>query len=544
MSGRRAPQAPPELAGFTPVELLGSGGFADVFLYQQQLPRRRVAVKVLLPDRLATGSIDEFTAEANVMAMLSTHPAIVTIYQAGVAEDGRPYLVMEYCPKPNLQVRYRAELFSVAEALRIGVQVGAAVETAHRAGVLHRDIKPANILVTEYNRPALTDFGIASAAGAGDAGGLSIPWSPPEVVAEKPTSDARSDVWSLGATVYSLLVGRSPFELPGQRNSGVELITRIESAPLAPIGRSDVPPSLQRVLQRAMSKSPADRYPTALEFARALQKVQIELAHSVTPIDILDDGAPAGVVDDADDGLTRVRGVVSIDPAPAPVPAPSAPEQWAPDDATRRSRREAAAPPRSGDGDATVVRVAAIDPLPAGPSRFETVPPPSAAQTAAPAAPPLPPTSATAAASAPPVAARSKRGLWFALGAAAFVVVVGVILALSLPAVLGGPAAPTPEASPSDRPIDVVPVAPGAPEGLAGSAGPDGVTFTWTNPAAEDGDEYLWGVVARDGSEPVLERTAETSVTVAADPSGTTCIQVLTRRANGQASAPSTACTS
>ncbi|MFL2001000.1 serine/threonine-protein kinase [Microbacterium sp. A1-JK] len=544
MSGRRAPQAPPELAGFTPVELLGSGGFADVFLYQQQLPRRRVAVKVLLPDRLATGSIDEFTAEANVMAMLSTHPAIVTIYQAGVAEDGRPYLVMEYCPKPNLQVRYRAELFSVAEALRIGVQVGAAVETAHRAGVLHRDIKPANILVTEYNRPALTDFGIASAAGAGDAGGLSIPWSPPEVVAEKPTSDARSDVWSLGATVYSLLVGRSPFELPGQRNSGVELITRIESAPLAPIGRSDVPPSLQRVLQRAMSKSPADRYPTALEFARALQKVQIELAHSVTPIDILDDGAPAGVVDDADDGLTRVRGVVSIDPAPAPVPAPSAPEQWAPDDATRRSRREAAAPPRSGDGDATVVRVAAIDPLPAGPSRFETVPPPSAAQTAAPAAPPLPPTSATAAASAPPVAARSKRGLWFALGAAAFVVVVGVILALSLPAVLGGPAAPTPEASPSDRPIDVVPVAPGAPEGLAGSAGPDGVTFAWTNPAAEDGDEYLWGVVARDGSEPVLERTAETSVTVAADPSGTTCIQVLTRRANGQASAPSTACTS
>jgi len=542
VSGRRAPQAPPRLAGFTPVDLLGSGGFADVFLYEQQLPRRRVAVKVLLPDRMATGSIEEFTAEANVMAMLSTHPAIVTIYQAGVADDGRPYLVMEYCPKPNLQVRYRAELFSVAEALRIGVQVGAAVETAHRAGVLHRDIKPANILVTEYNRPALTDFGIASAAGAGDAGGLSIPWSPPEVVAEKPTSDARSDVWSLGATLYSLLVGRSPFELPGQRNTGVELITRIESAPLAPIGRSDVPPSLQRVLQRAMSKSPADRYPTALEFARALQKVQIELAHSVTPIDILDDGTPAGVVDDADDGLTRVRGVVSIDPAPAPVPPPSAPEQWAPDDATRRSRREAAAPQRSGDGDATVVRVAAIDPVPAGPSRFETVPAPSSAPAPAPAAPPLPPTSAAAAASAPPAAPRSKRGLWFALGAAAFVIVVGAILALSLPAVLGGPAEPTPEASPSDRPIDVVPVAPAAPEGLAGSVGPDGVTFTWTNTAAEEGDEYLWGVVPRDGSDPVLERTGETSVTVAADPTGTTCIQVLTRRANGQASAPATAC--
>ncbi len=166
MSARRAPAAPPDLPGFTYVDLLGSGGFADVYLYEQHLPRRRVAVKVLLTDRMSSGSVSEFTSEANVMAMLSTHPAIVTIYQAGVAADGRPYLVMEYCPKPNLQVRYRREPFPIAESLRVGVQVAAAVETAHRAGVLHRDIKPANILVTEYNRPALTDFGIASTTSA------------------------------------------------------------------------------------------------------------------------------------------------------------------------------------------------------------------------------------------------------------------------------------------------------------------------------------------------------------------------------------------
>jgi len=119
-----------------------------------------------------------------------------------------------------------------------------------------------------------------------------------------------------------------------------------------------------------------------------------------------------------------------------------------------------------------------------------------------------------------------------------------VILAFSVPALLGGPAEPSPSASPSDAPIDVVPVAPGAPEGLTGSAGPDGVVFTWTNPAPQEGDEYLWGVVPRDGSDPVLERTADTSVTVAADPSGSTCVQVLTRRANGQASSPATACAS
>jgi serine/threonine protein kinase len=536
MSPRRAPQSPPELPGFRSLELLGSGGFADVFLYEQQLPRRRVAVKVLLADRMASGSIAEFTAEANVMAMLSTHPAIVTIYQAGVADDGRPYLVMEYCPKPNLQVRYRSEPFSVAETLRIGVQVAAAVETAHRAGVLHRDIKPANILVTEYNRPALTDFGLASASGAGDAGGLSIPWSPPEVVAESPHSDARSDVWSLGATVYSLLAGRSPFELPGQRNTGVDLITRIESLPLAPLGRSDVPVALERALQRAMAKSPADRYPSALEFARALQKVQIELAHSVTPIDIIDDGTPAGVVDDADDGLTRVRGVVSIDPAVAPKAPPPSTELWAPDEATRRTAR---------DPDATVIRVAAIDPTPPPPGpRFETPPLAGAAPFAsAPAAASAPPPAfGPPAVPPPPAAPRSKRGMWFTLGAAAFVVVIGVILAFALPAVLGGPAEPTPEASVPDEPIDVVPVVAPAPEGLTGVVGADGVVFTWTNPDPAEGDEYLWGIVARGGTEPVLERTDQTTVTVPADPSGTTCVQVLTRRASGQASSPVNAC--
>ncbi len=92
----RTPSPPPQLPGFTYLQPLGAGGFADVFLYEQEMPRRKVAVKVLLADRITTGAAQEFTDEANVMAMLSTHPAIVTIYQAGVAGDGRPYLVMEY----------------------------------------------------------------------------------------------------------------------------------------------------------------------------------------------------------------------------------------------------------------------------------------------------------------------------------------------------------------------------------------------------------------------------------------------------------------
>src|SRR5690606_29549119 len=224
------------------------------------------------------------------------------------------YLVMEYCPRPNLQLRARKEPFSVAEALRVGIQVAGAVETAHRAGVLHRDIKPANILVTEYNRPALTDFGIASTTAAiTEATGMSIPWSPPESFGDPPQSGTRSDVWALGATLFTLLAGRSPFERAGERNSSADLIERIERAPLAPLGRPDAPASLQRLLERSMAKNPADRFPSAVAFARALQKVQIELSHSVTPIDIVDDH-PIEQVDDDDDGLTRVRAVVNIDP--------------------------------------------------------------------------------------------------------------------------------------------------------------------------------------------------------------------------------------
>ena len=147
---KRPSGTPPELHAYRPVSHLGSGGFADVYLYEQDLPRLRVAVKVLIESVVNADVQQRFVAEANAMAMLSAHPSIVTIYFAGIAPDGRPCIVMEYCPRPNLSVRYRRETIPVHEALRIGVRLASAVETAHRAGILHRDIKPANVLVTEY----------------------------------------------------------------------------------------------------------------------------------------------------------------------------------------------------------------------------------------------------------------------------------------------------------------------------------------------------------------------------------------------------------
>nr|WP_155049607.1 serine/threonine-protein kinase [Microbacterium sp. ZXX196] len=348
--------------------MLGSGGFADVFLYEQKLPRRRVAIKVLLPDRIST-SAAQFTAEANVMAMLSSHPAIVAVYQAGVASDGRPYLAMEYCPRANLQVRYRRERFAVDEALHTGIPVAAAVETAHRAHVLHRDIKPANILVTAYNRPALTDFGIASSlANPDESQGVSVPWSPPEAFADPPRSDPRSDVYQLGATVYTLLAGRSPFEVPGGDNGTGALIARIEREPVPDLQRADVPQSLVDVLARAMAKDPRDRFASAAAFARALQKVQIELGHSVTPIDILDDGEhddAAAAAGDADDtGVTRIRSLRAV-PATPPARAPQDAVPAAPETIAEPGEEIASAGPAPASGFAPPEPASFAPPAPA-----------------------------------------------------------------------------------------------------------------------------------------------------------------------------------
>ncbi|WP_422115149.1 serine/threonine-protein kinase [Brachybacterium sp. UNK5269] len=210
----RPPSPPPRLPGYEYEQLLGSGGFADVFLYRQFRPQRRVAIKVLLSTVLDDSVRRQFDAEANVMAQMSSHPSIVTIHQAEVSDDHRPYLVMEYCSKPNYGVRFRRERITVAEALRVGVQIAGAVETAHRVGILHRDIKPANVLVTDYNRPALTDFGISIATGQGhdveDSQGMSIPWSPPEFFADPraPMCAATCSPWPRPCTRCS--PGRPP----------------------------------------------------------------------------------------------------------------------------------------------------------------------------------------------------------------------------------------------------------------------------------------------------------------------------------------------
>ena len=492
MTARREASAPPDLPGYEYVRVLGLGGFADVFLYRQHLPRRDVAVKVLLAGSLDDDVRERFQTEANLMAQLSHHPSIVTIHHAAIAADGRPFLVMEYCSRAGLAERYRTERMPVAEVLRIGVRLASAVETAHRAGILHRDIKPANVLTTDFGWPALTDFGIAATTGpAAQAMGMSIPWSPPELLAERPHGDERSDVYALAATVYSLLAGRTPFELPGGNNSAQQLVARIERSPLPPVGRDDVPPQLQAVLDRAMAKHPSRRYASAQAVARALQEVEAALRLPVTPLDLPDAPlTPWGETGEPgdDEDATRLRGIV----LPGPPQVVGGPE------------------------DATRARSVVV-------GRPTLVPP---------AAPPPP---APVGVPDGPAPRRGARATAVVAGLVVVAAVVGVLVATLGGADGGGAVGPTDDlAAPSAPAGAPVP----APHSLDGTRAADGsVTFTWQNPDPQDGDRYLWGVLTATG-EPTLELVDDERATVPADQAtGEVCIQVSIVRADRSSTA-------
>ena len=304
----RLPSAPPILPGLAYIRPLGSGGFADVFLYEQDMPRRNVAVKVMPSDVRDPELRRMFNAEADVLAHLSAHPSIVTVYQASISADGRPYIVMEYCPG-SLAQRYRVERIPVEEVLAIGVRMSSALESAHRAGLIHRDVKPSNILITTFGTPVLADFGISASLqrrSGGEVLAMSIPWSSPEVVAEQTSGTVTSEVWSLGATVYSLLAGHSPFERRERGQNTKDLLRRrIARATYVEIPRPDVPASLQSVLATAMSRDPGRRYDSARGFGEALREVQAELGLSPTPLEIPDvEWSPAsGPVDFSDSAL-------------------------------------------------------------------------------------------------------------------------------------------------------------------------------------------------------------------------------------------------
>ncbi|MHA6667515.1 serine/threonine-protein kinase [Homoserinimonas sp. A447] len=527
---RRPTSVPPDLPGYTFVKLLGSGGFSDVFLYDQHLPKRRVAVKVLLTEELTAANRAAFVAEANLMAQLSAHPYIVSIFHADVASDDRPYFVMEYCSGPSLAERYKREPMAVADVLRTGVRVAGAVATAHAAGILHRDIKPANVLTNDYGWPALTDFGISSALDdelpvhtgtldslAGDTGttgsasvGMSVPWSPPEMFEDDPNPDVRADVFSLAATLYTLLAGHTPFEIRGRSNGTLDLIGRIERGLVTPLEREDVPRSLAAVLAKGMASNREDRFATAVEFARAMQRVELELNYAPTTIDvpnlIVDDSVRDGAPDD--DDATRARGVSTIEAQPeAPLVSPPPPTAVA--DATQvRGAQRVEAQPSAELSSETIVRkrmVAepVVDVMP------EDAPEPRPSKA-------------------------NRLVLWLA-GTVAVMIAAGVAVSLLVTG-LPGPA----ETEPTVPGGGGAAVVEQIPTPVLVSATSDGatVTFTVSNPDANDGDSMIWRRTDRGASEPPHQVTDGVFTADGA----TACVEVHIIRSGRESANPLETC--
>ncbi|HXH33398.1 MAG TPA: serine/threonine-protein kinase [Plantibacter sp.] len=530
---RRSPSQPPAIPGLRFERQLGAGGFSDVFLYEQQLPRRQVAVKVLLAEHLSEQTREAFVAEANLMAQLSAHPYIVTIYTADVAPDGRPYLAMEYCAGPSLAEQAKLRRFAVADALRTGVRLASAVATAHAAGILHRDIKPANVLTNAYGWPALTDFGISQAVeletpssaieGRGDdvgstgasgtqTVGLSIPWSPPEMFEDEPRPDVRSDVFSLAATVYTLLAGRTPFEVPGQSNGAADLISRIERGAVTPLGRDDAPASLVATLQKGLAKDRAHRFETAVDFARALQRVEMELAYAPTPIDIPNLVQPQSPgtrhdVQGSSSEETRVRQVATVEAQPRPGEQPRI-------------------------GEETVVRGAGpiVQPIrqaaqPAGSAGF-TIPDETVRRErleASATGTDLPPVHDQAADEVRTARRRRRTRLLVVCGVvvlAAGGIAAGIVWQ-------GSSADPQPTTAATGAPIQLSDVP--SPKAFGVNISEDGgmVTFIWDNPDPQDGDSYIYQVTSGSKNAPKVPTSTYAVDLAPSSPGAQLCIEVV-----------------
>ncbi|MEZ4366942.1 MAG: serine/threonine-protein kinase [Kofleriaceae bacterium] len=259
-------------------EWIGRGQCGHVYRATQEALARPIALKVptaaLASDEV---SMARFRREARALASVR-HPGVVTIHAVGALPDGRPYLAMEHLAGESLEAVVARGPLPVARATAIACQIASALDATHARGLIHRDLKPSNVMLTRDHggreRAVLIDFGIvwpSDAAAvtrlthAGDLIGTPHYMSPEQVQGED--LDGRSDLYSLGVTLYRMLTGRTPFS-----GTSLEVVVAHvgQAPPLVRSLRPDVPEALERVVRRCLAKLPAQRFASAAELAHAL----------------------------------------------------------------------------------------------------------------------------------------------------------------------------------------------------------------------------------------------------------------------------------
>lgn len=263
-----------QIPGFQLLEVAGKGGSGVAYRALDERLNRIVAVKLLIgPDARDEHSSRQLLREAEAAASL-VHPMIVQIYQVGEA-GGSPFLVMEFIDGGTLANRLQEGPLPVAEALETAHKIAQAVQYAHDQGIIHRDLKPGNVLLDSAGEPHVCDFGLARRLDAehtlhatGDVLGTPA-YMPPEQ-ARGEAANERSDVYSVGAILYELLCGRSPF----QAATPWEILHQVMTDDPAPLRQlnSALPKDLETICERCLEKDPARRYASAQELADELRR--------------------------------------------------------------------------------------------------------------------------------------------------------------------------------------------------------------------------------------------------------------------------------
>lgn len=252
------------------LEPLGRGGMGAVWRAHDESLDRAVALKEMHVDS-EPDARERFRREARALARL-THPNIVQVYDlVEDARTGRVWIAMELAASGDLDARLKEGALPIGDAIDIGLQIASALASAHQAGILHRDVKPKNVLLAENGRALVADFGLASLPGTATALTMTgmILGTPhylsPEQAAGNPAG-AASDVYSLGATLFQLLAGRTPFQ-----GDPMQLLCAHATMPPPPLRsvRPDASPALESLVLRMLAKSPADR-PTLADVQREL----------------------------------------------------------------------------------------------------------------------------------------------------------------------------------------------------------------------------------------------------------------------------------
>jgi len=269
------------LGEFRLVRKLGIGGMGVVYLAEQEPFGRLAALKVFRGERFGPiESQSRFRREIQAVAELR-HPHIVSLYASG-EEEGLLYYAMEYVKGDSLgaklrQVAARREKIAVARILKWIKQTAVALDFAHEAGIIHRDVKPSNILISPEDQALLADFGIAKQVKlptftrSGEFRGTPHYASPEQVKAQRDRIDARTDVYSLGVTLYEALTGRVPFG--GETTE--QIFYQILNADPIPLRRLDlgISSDIETVTMKALEREPGRRYQTMAEFAADLERI-------------------------------------------------------------------------------------------------------------------------------------------------------------------------------------------------------------------------------------------------------------------------------